>query len=491
MHAQPLDPQRSYNGRIVLIMVIGFAVLVAAVLLALRRPGQDWGGDFALYISHARNLVEGQPYANTGYIVDPYYRSESPATYPPLFPVVLAPLVARYGVNYEILKIPGILFFAATIPLCFWLALRRLPVYRALLVTVLWGAWPFILWFKDSVLPDLLFLLLWMLTIWVMERAYENSQASATAKQALLTGVLMFAAYATRSAGIVAPAALIAYDYARFRRISRYALLAAGAFAVLFLAQNLVLHSDKSYMQMFTLALLRTSKIYAYALSVIFTSVSRGWVRIVRGVATAGLALFALWGFLLGLRRFRSPMELMLAAYFTLLLLWSPGAGIRYFVPLVPFIFIYMAVGLKDFQDRAISRFARPAEWALMVLIVICYSAEYGRFTPGPIQEGSSTPGFSDVCRYIEDHTANKDVFIFENPRVLSLYTRRPAAVYPESGDAQLMWDFSRTVHARYLLTTNFLAPDAQVTANFLQRFGAHMQLTYSNINFRLYSFLD
>ena len=150
-----------------------------------------------------------------------------------------------------------------------------------------------------------------------------------------------------------------------------------------------------------------------------------------------------------------------------------------------------MAAGLKDFQDRAGSRFARPAGWALTVLILICYSAEYARFTPGPLQEGSSTPGFYDVCKYIEDHTAKKDVFILENPRVLSLYTRRPAAVYPESGDAQLMWDFSRTVHARYLLTTNFLDADKQVTANFLQQFGGHMQLTYSNTNFRLYSFLD
>ncbi len=491
MYAQPADPQRTSSWRIGLIAVIGFAVLMAAVLLALRRPGQEWGGDFALYISHARNLVEGQPYANTGYIVDPYYRSESPATYPPLFPLVLAPLVAQYGLNYEILKIPGILFFAATIPLCFGLASRRLPVYHALLATALWGAWPFILSFKDSVLPDLLFLLLWMLTIWVMERAYENPQTSATARRALLTGLLMFAAYATRSAGIVAPAALIAYDFARFRRITRYALLAAGAFAVLFLGQNFVIHSDQSYMQMFTIALLKTGKIYAYTLSVILTWVSSGWVRDIRGIATAALALFALWGFVLGLRRFRSPMELMLAAYFALLLLWSPGAGARYFVPLVPFIFVYMAAGLKDFEDRAISRFARPAEWVLMVLILICYGAEYARFTPGPVEDGSSTPGFSEVCKYIEDHTAKEDVFIFENPRVLSLYTRRPAAVYPESGDAQLMWDFSHTVHARYLLTTNFVASDEQVIGNFLQRFGEHMQLTYSNTNFRLYSFLD
>ncbi|HVW07611.1 MAG TPA: glycosyltransferase family 39 protein [Bryobacteraceae bacterium] len=489
--SQPVETDRSSLLRIGFIASIGLALLVTAFFLAERRPGQDWGGDFALYISHARNLSEGRPYASTGYIVDPYFRSLSPATYPPLFPLVLAPLFARYGLDYQILKIPGILFFAGTIPVFFCLARRRLPVVRALVITVLWAAWPFALSFKDLILPDFLYLLLWMLTIWVVERAYENPAESGTAGAALLAGILMFGAYATRSAGIVAPVAVIAYDCVRFRKISRFGLISVGTFGVLFVGQNVLIHNESSYLQMFTLDFVKTAGIYQYALSTVLTTESAGWIRVVRLVATAGMTLFAVLGFALHFRRFRSPAETILAAYLLLLLLWSSGAGNRYFMPLVPFLFIYMALGLQELRDLAFRHMAFSAEWALAALILICYGAEYAKFQPGPIPGGISTSGFADLCQYIEDHTNRDDVFIYENPRVLSLYTGRSAAVYPESGDPQLMWDFSRSVHARYLVATNFLAADEQVTSRFLQQFGSGLRLTYSNANFRLYAFAE
>src|ERR1039458_8199061 len=97
---------------------LALALLIAIFLLSERRDGQDWS-DFSLYISHARNLSEGRPYAETGYILNPYFRSLSPATYPPLFPLLLAPLYTRYGLNFNVLKVPGILCFAASIPVFF------------------------------------------------------------------------------------------------------------------------------------------------------------------------------------------------------------------------------------------------------------------------------------------------------------------------------------------------------------------------------------
>ena len=39
--------------------------IAAAVYAATLRPGQDWGGDFAQYVQHARNLATGRPYLET------------------------------------------------------------------------------------------------------------------------------------------------------------------------------------------------------------------------------------------------------------------------------------------------------------------------------------------------------------------------------------------------------------------------------------------
>jgi len=104
-------PSPKHPARIGLWISFALALIVATVLLHERRGGQDWGGDFSLYISHARNLSEGSPYGETGYLLNPYFRNLSPETYPPLFPLVLAPLYSRYGLDYRILSIPGIVRF--------------------------------------------------------------------------------------------------------------------------------------------------------------------------------------------------------------------------------------------------------------------------------------------------------------------------------------------------------------------------------------------
>ena len=70
-------------------------VLLAGVFYMLTiRDGHDWGDDFSMYIRHAENIAQGLPYAQSGYIYNPYNPSIGPRMYPPGFPLLLAP-VAR------------------------------------------------------------------------------------------------------------------------------------------------------------------------------------------------------------------------------------------------------------------------------------------------------------------------------------------------------------------------------------------------------------
>ena len=60
----------------------------------------DWiGSDYAQYVMHASNLVEGRPFEVTGYIYNPAYPSLAPRAYPPGYPVLLAPVYAFSGTN--------------------------------------------------------------------------------------------------------------------------------------------------------------------------------------------------------------------------------------------------------------------------------------------------------------------------------------------------------------------------------------------------------
>ena len=64
-----------------------------------------------MYIMNAINIVKGIPYAQTGYIYNPDMASIGPPVYPPVFPLILSPFIAIWGVNLLILKLPGIAFF--------------------------------------------------------------------------------------------------------------------------------------------------------------------------------------------------------------------------------------------------------------------------------------------------------------------------------------------------------------------------------------------
>ena len=56
-----------------------------------------------VYIRHAKNLVEGVNYADTGYMYKPE-RSIAPTAYPPIFSLLLAPIYKWYGLDLRLMK---------------------------------------------------------------------------------------------------------------------------------------------------------------------------------------------------------------------------------------------------------------------------------------------------------------------------------------------------------------------------------------------------
>jgi hypothetical protein len=69
---------------------MGLAVGLFFVLTI--RPGHVWGDDFSMYIRQAMNLADGTSYQDTGYLYNPITSGVGPRTYPPVFPLLLAPI---------------------------------------------------------------------------------------------------------------------------------------------------------------------------------------------------------------------------------------------------------------------------------------------------------------------------------------------------------------------------------------------------------------
>jgi hypothetical protein len=82
---------------------------------ATIREGHDGGDDFSLYIRHAQNIARGAPNAETGYIYNAQNPGIGPRIYPPGFPVLLAPVVGIYGLDFRPMKILVLAFFIGSL----------------------------------------------------------------------------------------------------------------------------------------------------------------------------------------------------------------------------------------------------------------------------------------------------------------------------------------------------------------------------------------
>ncbi|MCB1933375.1 MAG: glycosyltransferase family 39 protein, partial [Candidatus Accumulibacter sp.] len=201
---------------------VALGVLVLAIILihaAGLRTGHEWSDDYAMYLSHALNLLSGQAYGDTGYIPNPW-AVPGPATYPPVYPLLIMPWVAWWGTDLQMLKLFGLLMLAAALLTGYALLRPRIGSTAALLGVAILGLNPFFLEFRDEIRPDTTFLFFFLLTLWIGDRWTGKAQAIDRTRiaQGLLLGLVAYCAYGTRSVGIVLLPALALLELWRLRR---------------------------------------------------------------------------------------------------------------------------------------------------------------------------------------------------------------------------------------------------------------------------------
>ena len=79
--------------------------MIGIFYIATIRPGQSWGDDFATYIHHAKNIVEGKQYSDVRHVYSEYTQYIAPSNYPPGLPLMLVPIYGYFGFNLNIMKV--------------------------------------------------------------------------------------------------------------------------------------------------------------------------------------------------------------------------------------------------------------------------------------------------------------------------------------------------------------------------------------------------
>src|SRR2546423_1632138 len=101
----------AYSGPVRLLRRSPLALALAGAItvfhVATLRAGHSWGDDFVQSLAPARTLAWGRPYARPGYVSAPRRADVGPRSYPPLYPLLLAPVYAVRGLDFRALKLVG------------------------------------------------------------------------------------------------------------------------------------------------------------------------------------------------------------------------------------------------------------------------------------------------------------------------------------------------------------------------------------------------
>lgn len=444
----------------------GIALGLLAVHLLTLRPGAAWHGDIAQLLLHARNLAEGAPYADTGYIQNPEEYG-SPVAYAPGLPLLWAPFVALFGFSPLLLKVSGSVFLVGAVAALARLYFRDLPLPYLAGFALAAGLQPYLWEAKHHGFSGFALLAFVAASLWLYDRA-ERGEHSAYG-WSVAAGVLAGYAGVIRPLGFVLIPCFLLPDLLRRQRPRKRALLAAGAalatVAVVALlidtgAGARIAPSESGYSGGYGALLAHDA----------LRSIGQMPERVIGRALDYGRAVWVLWyvplaggkvvevaltlvalvpvgiGVAHRLRDRVRPPELFCLLYAASLLPWTFSQQ-RYLIPLVPFYYAYLFLGLYGLRT-GVERWGRLALPLAAVALAVGYTLRFATADHGPLDSNTALAA-TEAYRYIGEHTPPSAVFLVRSdPRALPFFAQRAASAPTE--DASTWLDYSARIGATY-----------------------------------------
>jgi len=422
-------------------VLIGLTLIINLMTL---QDGHNWGDDFAQYIINARNIIDGKPFTS-GVMLD------KTVIYPPGLPLMLAPVLKIFGLNFKALKILNIVSWYLSILFLYTLFLRGQGRRFALMAAVFLACSSFFFVYKQNVLSDIPFFLFFCSSLYTFDRWKDDCPY--TQKRLFFAGFLISisAALWLRSAGVVMFAASLFYFIFILR--DKKATIAT---VTIFMINELLLFSWMGWQPGFLVSAGHNPQEFLKSILEHFVTVFEGlWYffcpsqtffsncffngidPIVRLTAPF-VYLMMCWSFIRGLlKKDISYLECFSFFYISMLIFWS-GYGAPYFAvtrlvfPLIPFAFIGVlrALALMKKFKLDLDGLIRVS-FLLLVLINITNVAIERNFN----DDVFVLPVNSELINWMKLHLKLNDHFMFCKPRALALFTDRVGAapwVIPE-----------------------------------------------------------
>ncbi len=440
----------------------GLVAAIAAVAVALHRQGHALGDDYALYLRQARSLFDGDPaqvVSDNRFTVLNSKGRISPYAYPWGWPLVLAPFVHLWGLDYDRLKLVVVALLCAWLVLFHGIVRRRGGRTMALLLVAAVGLSTAYLEYTDRLLSEYPYLVAVAAAVWWIDRIQRHELLDrAPLGELAALGVMSAVAFNVRREGVVLVGVIAATQVAalalraeqerdaggRRAAVLRRLLwprlaMPYGAFAATVVLAQLLLPTDllpdngdgPGYID---------DRLWHDYPAVLTSQLGLGSHR------SLGLALVALALVGVVVRCWRSPAtDVPLAA---LMVLSAVAVSThfrlveRYYLQVTPWV-LYFAVSALATAALAVS--ARRPRWGpwlvratvavpLLALVAVHVAVVPGDVADardfdraGRVQIGPTHPDYLPVFDAVRTYTAPDDVVAFFKARTMTLLTERRA----------------------------------------------------------------
>lgn len=434
---------RLASGRSPLLQTILLLVLLLPLLQINVRNNHDWGGDFAMYLIQAQNIVEGQAQAETGYLYNIQYPELGPPAYPIGFPLLLAPVLAFLGNSMAVLTsyIALFLLLWVFISSSYWKQ-QQLAFPEILILGLLMGYSPWILNFKDEILSDLPFAAFLMLLV----RMHGNPTGPLSWYKLAGLGLLAGFLVSIRAAAWPVVGALFIFQLVSSMKsrmppqIVLSSLLIPGlAFLCQWLLNEVVFQvpqaPEGSYLGIWGnlekplhILVLSNLELYLRVLEDFFHPANTIW-----GFTSILVRQFALVSIILGAiihfgQRWRLA-EYLIVLYLGMILVYPYQAGgFRLILPLLPFLLEYAVTGLRSIRiPSRLPYYGRALLMALFLAFTYSYDVYQIVRHSDQQQDGPQKDYAQEMFQYLKSGNAQVTSVLFAKPRVLAYYAGVPS----------------------------------------------------------------
>lgn len=456
------------------------------------KSSHDWGDDFAQYIHQAKNISEGISQNNTGYVfnADVFI---GPQAYPTGFPILLAPIIKHYGLNFMILNYTMTFFLVLTCLLGFLFLRRRFSFLAAFFTTLIIAYNPIFLNFKTEIVSDLAFTSFLLASIYLIPK-------NKTIITAILLGLMLAFLAHIRAIGLLVIFVFIIHELFLATSIKEFSfqrhqktLISLFSFTFLYAVIKFAFPCETNYPSFFEFNGLfnRINEHLSYnflALSYFFNIYEPKTQYFIGVIGSAVLVSFSTLGYFYEWKEHKfNFINLFVLVYIASIAVFQFGdTGLRFISPILFFIFYYAIVAIK----KALQPFNLNYKLASLIfglILLFSYKPAIEKIIENQkvTVDGPCSDASFETFNFIKSLRLTSEVIVFEKPRALALFTNTKAVVLSINLNEIEIGNQLTKFKAKFILLNTHL-PN-QALSNFLATDSIKNHIVFTNSEYQLF----